>query len=59
MTRSQSVARCQQRQIEQGWRRLNLRLPPDAAQALARMEEATGLTPTAILTGLLTRRPRR
>lgn len=59
MTRSQNVARCQQRQIKQGWRRLHLRLPPDAAKSLASLEESTGLTATALIVALLTRRPKK
>lgn len=36
-----------------GGRRVDLLLPPDAAEALARLEATTGDSATAVITGLL------
>lgn len=49
-TPSQRVARAQARQEAEGWRRLNLRLPPDAARDLAALlESGYGATPTDVI----------
>ena len=34
-TRSEIVEACKQRQLEKGWRRVQVMLPPEAADALA------------------------
>lgn len=49
-TPSDRVARAQARQDSEGWRRLNLRLPPAAARDLtALLESGYGATPTAVI----------
>lgn len=54
LTLSERVARAQARQEREGWRRLTLRLPPDAAQALDRLlSESYAETATAVITRAL------
>lgn len=49
-TPSERVARAQARQDAEGWRRLNLRLPPAAARDLtALLAAGYGDTPTAVI----------
>jgi hypothetical protein len=49
MATTDQVARAHQRQLEAGWRRLGLRLPPGPAQALQKLQERTGATPVQII----------
>ena len=52
-SKSAIVARAQRKQEHAGWKRLSLRLPPEAALDLERECGLTGLKPTAIITALL------
>lgn len=47
------VKKAHQLQLKRGWRRLGLRLPPEAAMDLAREEIRTGQSPTNIIVELL------
>jgi hypothetical protein len=47
------TAKAQAKQIEAGWRRLSLRLSPETAACLDRACEASGLTPTQVISQLL------
>lgn len=53
LTPSQRSERSHKRREEAGWRRMTLRLPPEAAEALAWLEEATGHNPTKIIADVL------
>lgn len=53
MATTDQVARAHQRQLEAGWRRLGLRLPPEAAKALQTLQERTGATPVQVISQLL------
>lgn len=53
MATSDQVAKAHQRQLEAGWRRLGLRLPPEAAEALRKLEARTGELPTDLISRLL------
>lgn len=52
-TGSQRVGKARQRFISQGGRRLDLRLSPEAAQALDRLTAETGESATALINRLL------
>ena len=51
--RRAAVAKAQQKQIDAGWQRLHLRLPPAAAKKLDRICANTGKSPVAIISRLL------
>lgn len=53
LTPAQRVAQAQRRQLEDGWRRLSLRLRPELARALDAICQRTGESPTALLGRLL------
>lgn len=53
MATPEQVARAHQRQQEAGWRRLGLRLAPEAAAALARLQRASGTNPGQVVTAAL------
>lgn len=53
LTPAQRVAQAQARQLEEGWRRLSLRLRPEFARALDAICQRTGETPTALISRLL------
>lgn len=53
MASSDQVAKAHARQLKAGWRRIGLRLPPEAARALGRLERAQGLTPVQIVSQAL------
>lgn len=53
LTPAQRVAQAQARQLEEGWRRLSLRLRPEFARAIDRICQRTGETPTALISRLL------
>jgi len=49
MATPDQVAKAHQRQLEAGWRRIGLRLPPEAAKALEALERSTGMSPGQIV----------
>lgn len=52
LTPAERVNRAQARQLAGGWRRVNLRLPPDAAKLLADAEARHGNATAAIVAAL-------
>lgn len=59
-TRSQLAQEAHQRQLELGWRRLSLRLPPEAADALALiLAHNEGATAVAVVGELLIAKARK
>lgn len=60
LTLTERVARSHARQEREGWRRLTLRLPPDAVAALDRLlADSYAETPTAVIVRALITAERR
>lgn len=51
-TGAKRVAKAQEKRLREGWRRLNLWLPPEAAKALERAERRHGSATAAIVEAL-------
>lgn len=51
-TGAERVAKAQEKRLQQGWRRVNLWLPPEAAKQLEQAEKRYGSSTAAIAEGL-------